>query len=1023
MLPRSNENRMFGLHWVVIIAASMVFSSVGANSDEIVYRLRKPSANRQHRATTGYQYVSHSEESDFKTLEHFLVDLFQTNATKLNPYARDNLNFAMNSFLLEKLNEIYNVDKGGTSPVNPVIEIKTVTEKTRATVLEKGNGNGRRHLLQDGAQGIEALLKVKVMFDSEPAPSVADVEGQVMDIMYSTKNMKEFIDILQSIDGLNWQHENVTMARRRELPTNPPTQSPVNVDFAVTPDDPINSEEGATSAFSMTYTLVAAGSLVAIAALLIFRRKRQSSVMSPKGDMLYMDVAGDLYSMDPSLESDPNYHSPHSMSNSPSMESSTQPSLPNGDSSVSSRATSTNGGDSVFSGLESPRTASNIRASKSLLSGFTTTSATTVQVSNANRLLTNPKKIEQPMPSYLLPGFAEEGEETDDDTDGPHRDRPPRLTATEDSEDSHRDNPATSPSDTSSNLAGAAIDHPPASSDYNMLDRCKGWYGADEVTPKDVLADLADFAQNGNGHSPRDPTPKGAVLQTPGREEPSPRVDHSMVSYGSIMGCSPVNMMCNPKEHDGKQDPAGSRDPNLSSVKVTKMPASPIANSVIDGSGRRPLQTPTPRRSKSVGNMNSGGVISVDSRMTTPLQHNYGKTSVQKLAAATASANSKASTGSRVIKLEWGNGVEAPGTVGAMSAKATKIIGGVYGVDGSVQTHSNKANPVSPGGTRGLDVANLYGAAKGDGNYAENLSRPTTPVEENSVEVTDYAAQYCMSPYTGMFGGRKQQLKPTGSDDSGSPSKDAQKRRHAGNQSIQDGSAMYQAQAMHPLDWSYKSVDTNSVNDSTISEDEGGLPKVLVDKRSRLLEPKSPHSHASTLSESNTRGSTNGSSNGGQLIKDLVWLEKKIANKNKDPYSTALTRGNEPPGIEAVDSLSYKSIDNDGFASPSSQEDSGEEPSILTGKNDSVMSSIVCRDVYAPPGKLHIVIHSTKDGPAVHTVKEGSSLEGHLFSGDLIISVDNVDTRAYTAEQVMKMMASRSTFERKITVLHFEEEE
>jgi C-terminal processing protease CtpA/Prc len=69
------------------------------------------------------------------------------------------------------------------------------------------------------------------------------------------------------------------------------------------------------------------------------------------------------------------------------------------------------------------------------------------------------------------------------------------------------------------------------------------------------------------------------------------------------------------------------------------------------------------------------------------------------------------------------------------------------------------------------------------------------------------------------------------------------------------------------------------------------------------------------------------------------------------------------------------------------------------------------------------VIHSTKDGPAVHTVKEGSSLEGHIFPGDLIISVDNVDTRSYTAEQVMKMMASKSDRERKITVLHFEEED
>jgi C-terminal processing protease CtpA/Prc len=86
------------------------------------------------------------------------------------------------------------------------------------------------------------------------------------------------------------------------------------------------------------------------------------------------------------------------------------------------------------------------------------------------------------------------------------------------------------------------------------------------------------------------------------------------------------------------------------------------------------------------------------------------------------------------------------------------------------------------------------------------------------------------------------------------------------------------------------------------------------------------------------------------------------------------------------------------------------------------MQAIVCRDCFAPPGKLKIVIHSTKDGPAVHTVKKGSSLEGHIFPGDLIISVDNVDTRSYTAEQVMKIMTTKTRFERKITVLHFEDE-
>ncbi len=79
---------------------------------------------------------------------------------------------------------------------------------------------------------------------------------------------------------------------------------------------------------------------------------------------------------------------------------------------------------------------------------------------------------------------------------------------------------------------------------------------------------------------------------------------------------------------------------------------------------------------------------------------------------------------------------------------------------------------------------------------------------------------------------------------------------------------------------------------------------------------------------------------------------------------------------------------------------------------------IICRDVIAPPGKLRITIHSTKDGPAIHSVKEGSILEGHIFPGDLIVAVDDTDTRAWCAEDVMAMMSQSSSKERKLTVLH-----
>ena len=176
-----------------------------------------------------------------------------------------------------------------------------------------------------------------------------------------------------------------------------------------------------------------------------------------------------------------------------------------------------------------------------------------------------------------------------------------------------------------------------------------------------------------------------------------------------------------------------------------------------------------------------------------------------------------------------------------------------------------------------------------------------------------------------------------------------------------------------------------------------------------------------------------------QLISDLLWLEHKIAATNQAILSSPRNQGkseerftekNANPLIETNDSLSFSS--NDGLVATSPEEpNTSNEVSLISrvsragASNDDSMSvhkSIVCRDCFAPPGKLKIIIHSTKDGPAVHTVKKGSSLEGHIFAGDLIISVDNVDTRSFSAEQVMKMMTARTRFERKITVLHFEKE-
>jgi C-terminal processing protease CtpA/Prc len=53
----------------------------------------------------------------------------------------------------------------------------------------------------------------------------------------------------------------------------------------------------------------------------------------------------------------------------------------------------------------------------------------------------------------------------------------------------------------------------------------------------------------------------------------------------------------------------------------------------------------------------------------------------------------------------------------------------------------------------------------------------------------------------------------------------------------------------------------------------------------------------------------------------------------------------------------------------------------------------------------------------VHTIRPGSPMEGLVFVDDIIIAVNNINTREYTAEQITQIMKDTVGQERKITVL------
>lgn len=264
--------------------------------------------------------------------------------------------------------------------------------------------------------------------------------------------------------------------------------------------------------------------------------------------------------------------------------------------------------------------------------------------------------------------------------------------------------------------------------------------------------------------------------------------------------------------------------------------------------------------------------------------------------------------------------------------------------------------------------------------------------------------------------------------------KSASSRNSRMTGSIGDSTA-YQS-AIHPLDWSNKGseYDGTSIGDSTYTDntanremgrvswdqmkmDTPGQRSPLGVNRSEMnssnfmstttqdfqtpksaLTDRSRQSFYGTSSNGESSPSSRGSSK--QLINDLVWLEKKIADVRK--------RVDRLDGDDVLSTLSP----------PITPEVDRSNP-----MGSPISHSIVCRDITAPPGKLNIVIHSTKDGPAIHSVKPGSALEGQLFTGDLVVAVDDTDTRTLNAVDVMEMMAQKSDSHRKITVIHFDNAE
>ena len=86
---------------------------------------------------------------------------------------------------------------------------------------------------------------------------------------------------------------------------------------------------------------------------------------------------------------------------------------------------------------------------------------------------------------------------------------------------------------------------------------------------------------------------------------------------------------------------------------------------------------------------------------------------------------------------------------------------------------------------------------------------------------------------------------------------------------------------------------------------------------------------------------------------------------------------------------------------------------------NAVTTKEVFLDIYAPPGKLGVVIDTPDDGaPVVHAIKDSSVIADKLQVGDKLVAVDDEDVRTMTAIKVSKLISRKSAnATRKLSVI------
>ena len=130
-------------------------------------------------------------------------------------------------------------------------------------------------------------------------------------------------------------------------------------------------------------------------------------------------------------------------------------------------------------------------------------------------------------------------------------------------------------------------------------------------------------------------------------------------------------------------------------------------------------------------------------------------------------------------------------------------------------------------------------------------------------------------------------------------------------------------------------------------------------------------------------------------------------NGSLSSYSVTYENGESPIPAEIPNVSSNPGVDD--------KNDDDDELDV--DKSWSPGSTSIIREITAPPGKLGVILNTSEKGPVVQSVAPGSPLEGMVWPGDVVISIDGIKARKMSAASLMAYMKTNLNKPRKLTMM------